>query len=134
MKINVLSPESLPRFSSGPKVAGWIMSILAGVLFLFAAFLKLTHNAMEVEGFRTFGLPIWFMYLVGLMELAGAALLLTRRPIAGAVLLCIVGLGASFEHATHAQMPLAPLPLLAAFIAAFGGYLRVRQPTSGLAL
>jgi hypothetical protein len=106
-------------------IAGWVLSVLASMVFLFAAFPKLTGNPMAIEGFARFGLPVWFMYGVGVAEVAGVALLLfTKRRLAGAGLLGVVGIGACFEHATHAQLGMAPIPLVVAAFAVAGAFLR----------
>jgi uncharacterized membrane protein YphA (DoxX/SURF4 family) len=106
-------------------IAGWLLSAIASAIFLYAAFLKLASNAMEIAGFTLFGLPIWFMYLVGIAEVTGVALLLlTKQRLAGAWILSVVGLGAAFELATHAQLGMAPVPLVLAAFALGGARLR----------
>jgi hypothetical protein len=113
---------------SARTIAGWVLSVLPSLMFAFAAYLKLTGNAAEVDGFRLFGLPIWFMYVVGVAELTGVGLLLfTRQRLAGAAILCVVGLGAAFEHATHEQLGMAPIPLALAALAVVGALLRDAQ-------
>jgi putative oxidoreductase len=106
-------------------IAGWALSILGSLMFAFAGTLKLIGSSVESDGFRVFGLPIWFMYVVGVVEITGVVLLLfTKRPLIGAALLCVVGAGAAFEHLTHAQLGFAPIPLLLAAFAVAGALLR----------
>ena len=106
-------------------IAGWVLSILASLVFLPAAFSKLSGSAAAIERFARFGLPIWFMYAVGVAEITGIALLLfTKQRLAGAAILSAVGVGACFEHLTHAQLAMAPVPLVAAAFAVAGALLR----------
>jgi hypothetical protein len=86
--------------------------------------MKFTANPAEVAGFTLFGLPIWFMYLTGAMEVGGVVLLLLSPwRYAGAALLVIVGLGATFEHLTHGQYAMAPIPFVCAALAVLGASL-----------
>jgi putative oxidoreductase len=110
------------------RVAGWAAAILASLMFLLAAVMKFTNNPAEVVGFTLFGLPIWFMYVSGAMELGGVALLLLSPwRYAGAALLVIVGLGATFEHLTHGQYVMAPIPFICAALAVLGAVLLQAQ-------
>jgi len=110
-------------------IAGWVLSVLPSLMFVFAGYLKLSGSAMEVDGFKLFGLPIWFMYVVGVTELTGVALLLfTKWPLVGAAILSVVGVGAAFEHLTHAQLGYAPIPLALAACAVAGALLRAGGP------
>ncbi len=76
-------------------VALWILRVLMAALFLFAAFAKLTGNPMMVQEFETVGLGQGFRYFTGLLELVGAAALLTPAISGfGALLLLGVDVGA----------------------------------------
>ena len=56
---------------------------------------KLAGAAMQVETFQHLGLPVWFMYLTGAIEVAAALLLVQRRTrFAGASILVGTMLGA----------------------------------------
>lgn len=106
-------------------VIGWILSILSALIFLFAAYLQLTGNPIEVQGFGLFGLPLWFMYIVGATEVIGSGLLLSpKQPLAGAALLSLIGLGAAYEHLSHGQLGFAPIPLVVSALAVGGAILR----------
>jgi len=106
------------------RILGWICAIVPSALFLLAAFFKVTSNPAEVAAFVLYGLPIWFMYLVGAMEIGGVVLLLlTPWRLVGAALLVCVGLGATAEHLTHNQAAFAPVPFLCAALAVAGALL-----------
>ena len=48
-------------------------------LFLFAAYMKLAGNPMEVAAFQKVGLGMWFMYFVGVWELVAAVLVCIKK-------------------------------------------------------
>ncbi|WP_025785291.1 DoxX family protein [Sporosarcina sp. D27] len=83
-----------------------ILNVLQGVLiflFLFAGFGKVTGSQMHIENFNTWGLPQWFRVVTGIIEVAGAALLIIGYwvPISvliGALLLGITGVGGILTH------------------------------------
>jgi uncharacterized membrane protein YphA (DoxX/SURF4 family) len=86
------------------RVLEWVVSGLLFLLFILAAVGKLTHSRGQIELFRRFGYPDGLYYIVGLMEVAGALLLLVPRtaPI-GASLLALVMLGATGTHLWHQE-------------------------------
>jgi uncharacterized membrane protein YphA (DoxX/SURF4 family) len=104
---------------------GWGMSIAASIMFVYAAFQKLGNNEGEVAMYVNAGIPIWVMYLAGVLELLGvAALLFTKKPLIGAGILAVVGIGAVVQHLAHGQQALAPVPLIVIAIAVGGAILR----------
>jgi hypothetical protein len=88
--------------------------VLRGVLtavFLVAAGMKFAAVPFEVEGFARFGYPLWFMYVVGALQLLGAVLLWTRGCVAlGAGLLAVLMVGAVGSHLLAGDPALMPLP------------------------
>jgi putative oxidoreductase len=73
-----------------------IASVFMAVLFLFAGGTKLAGMQMHLDQFAHWGYPIWFMYVVGVIEVAGAvALLIPRTRFYVAVLLTCSLAGAS---------------------------------------
>lgn len=105
-------------------IAGRTLSVIAAVMFVPAAVLKLIGNSIETTTFVQFGLPIWFMYVVAVVELTGVALLLfSKRRLAGAALLTVVGLGAIVETALHMPLAMVLVPLIAAACAVGGAFL-----------
>lgn len=84
-------------------------AVLRGLLtavFLAAAGMKFAAVPFEVAGFARFGYPLWFMYLVGALQLAGAVLLWIPGAVAyGAVLLAVLMAGAVGSH-LHAGDPI----------------------------
>ena len=88
--------------------------VLRGLLtmvFLVAAGMKFAAVPFEVEGFARFGYPLWFMYVVGALQLLGAVLLWTRECVAlGAGLLAVIMIGAVGSHLLAGDPILMPLP------------------------
>ena len=77
------------------------------IIFLLSGVAKLGSLQFEVDAFTRWGYPLWFMYLTGVLEVAGAIGLLLPRwsALAGA---CLAGLmvGAVLTHLVHAEWPM----------------------------
>jgi len=112
----------------------WALSILLAFAFLGAGGSKLASHPMMIATFDSFGYPLWFMYVTGLIEIAGAVLVLFPRVayIGAALLVCVMA-GAIFSHLTHGQTAKVPLPLVLLVLAVAVGTLRgwrAAQPLS----
>lgn len=98
-----------------------------------AGLAKLLQPDMFVEQFAGFGLPAWFVYFTGCVEVIGAGLVssfnATRRRYGGA-LLCATMASAALLHAIHdpfvAALPALGLMALAAWVA----FVPLRQKTN----
>lgn len=104
------------------KITYWILAVLLALAFGSAGFLKLSANPIELEIFTRFEYPLWFMYVIGMAEFAGALGLVFGRIIneqfsrwAGIGLLSIM-IGAIMSHLLHdpllAVIPATVLSLL----------------------
>lgn len=117
------------------RVGGVVLRGLLTAVFLAAAGMKFAAVPFEVEGFARFGYPLWFMYVVGLLQLLGAMLLWTRGCVAlGAGLLAVLMVGAVGSHLLAGDPALMPLPAFVLLIL-LGGVAYARrsellQPTS----
>lgn len=103
-----------------------LRAIATGILVLvFAASggAKLLALPFELEAFARWGYPVWFMYLTGVLELAGAAGLLVRRVawLAAACLAALM-LGAIATHLVHAEWAMAVVASAIAALAAWRGW------------
>ncbi|KQS83624.1 DoxX family protein [Methylobacterium sp. Leaf361] len=86
---------------------------LLTAVFLVAAVMKFAAVPFEVEGFVRFGYPLWFMDVVGALQLLGAVLLWTPGCVAlGAGLLAVLMAGAVGSHLLAGDPVLMPLPAL----------------------
>ena len=75
------------------------VSILLAIAFLGAGFFKLSGAEMMTGNFERYGYPLWFMYFVGLAEVAGAiGLFVQRTAFYAAAGLGILLLGAVGTH------------------------------------
>jgi uncharacterized membrane protein YphA (DoxX/SURF4 family) len=87
------------------RAAGFL--VLRGALalaFLLAGVPKLLARPPLPEQFTQLGFPLWFMYLIGLLEVGGGLGLLVRR-VSGyaAVVLAVVMLGAAGTLVRHGE-------------------------------
>lgn len=93
--------------TKGTKIAYWILAVLIALPFFAGAYLKLTGSEMEVTGFQYFGYALWFMYVIGVLELLGALGILfggvihKQLPRLAALGLLGIMIGALYSHATH---------------------------------
>jgi uncharacterized membrane protein YphA (DoxX/SURF4 family) len=98
----------------------WCTQGVLALVFVGAAWAKLVGKPEMVELFTLVGVGQWFRYLTGILELAGAVLILlpkTRRV--GAALLATIMLGALTTHLVILHVPVtAPgiLFLLCSFV------------------
>jgi len=103
----------------------WIFSVLLALAFLGAGLAKLTAQPMMVGEFQTFGYPLWFMYVTGLIEIAGAIFVLAPRfARIGAGLLVCVMIGALISHLSHGQAAMIGVPVILLLLALAVGTLR----------
>lgn len=98
------------------KATLWFATLVASALFLMAGTQKLAASPPHPTSFIGWGYPLWFMFLVGAVETAGAVLLLVPRLASfGAALISAVMLGAIVTHIVHAEWLalITPFTLLA---------------------
>ncbi len=96
-----------------------VLCWLIGLLFVVTGGAKLAGAATVVAMFQHWGYPMWFMQLVGVVEVvAGIALLAPFSRIVGAAVLVIEMIGAAGTHALFGQwtMFFVPLVLLALLV------------------
>lgn len=72
-------------------VALWTLQVLVAATFAFSATLKLSAEAQNVAGFEAMGLGMTGMYVIGVLELAGAIALFVPR-LMGLAAVCLVAL------------------------------------------
>src|ERR1700738_4462576 len=108
-------------------IVTWVLSALLALAFLSAGAMKLISHPIEVQAFQSFGYPLWFLYVTGLLEVTGAILVLVPRvAFVGAGLLTCVMVGAVFAHLTHRQAammaPAAVLLIVALVVGTLRGW------------
>lgn len=96
-----------------------VLALLVGV-FAVAGIAKLVSPAIFQAQFAHFGLPDWFVYATGAVELSGAALIAsfneTRRRVGSGLVATTMAVG-SLLHLQHDPFPLA-VPALALMLLA----------------
>jgi uncharacterized membrane protein YphA (DoxX/SURF4 family) len=84
-----------------------ILTWLLALVFFASGGAKLAALEFETEAFARWGYPPWFMYLTGVLEVAGAiGLLLPRLATLAAACLAALMIGAVATHAMHAEWPM----------------------------
>lgn len=105
------------------KVCVWTVTIFVGAIFLMTGAGKFLQAAMWQERFASqWGLPGWMASVTGLLEMAGAALILVpRTAVYGGSIIAVVMIGALGTHVMAGELPnigvTAVLGSLAAFVA-----------------
>ncbi len=95
------------------KITYYVLLSLISALFLFSGYDKLSGDPMAVSGFAQAGLPIWFMYMIGIGEVLGAIGLwirpLFRYAYEGLFIVLVGAVGTTFAFVSPAM---AILPLV----------------------
>jgi putative oxidoreductase len=106
-------------------IASWVVAVLLALAFLGAGFTKLSSQPMMVTEFTAFGLPMWFMYVTGVIEVVSAVLVLIPRlsGIGAALLVCVM-VGALVAHISHGQAAMIGVPVVLLVLAIVLGTLR----------
>ena len=106
-------------------IVAWVLAVVLAFAFFASGALKLTSQTMPVGMFATFGLPPWFMYLTGALEIVCAMLLLIPRTawIGASLVVCIM-ICAVMEHLSHGQAGMVAPPLVLLVLAVCLGTLR----------
>ena len=102
----------------------WVFALFLAWVFIRQGTAKFSDTSGWARAFRAWHFPVWFRVLVGVLETAAAALLLTTRTaFAGAVTIVVIMLGAMGTHiywGSPAQMTSEILPLTLATLVALG--------------
>jgi putative oxidoreductase len=107
-------PDVGAKPGKGLNIALWCVQVLLALAFVGAASGKLMGKPEMVGLFEAIGIGQWFRYVTGILELAGALLIVVPKMRSiGAGLLVAVMLGAVVTHLfiLH-NAPTAPLVLL----------------------
>jgi hypothetical protein len=125
--------STTPAAGTGPSravnVTVWVLQVLAAAMFVYAGLAKLSGDPVQLSGFEAMGLGVAGMYIIGVLEIAGAVGVLLPG-IAGFAGLCLSGLMIGAVIVTVQQMGLAPLvavPLLTFVVVAIIAWVRRRS-------
>ena len=82
----------------------FVERIIVSVVFGVAGLTKVMGLPFEAEAFERWGFPVGFMYFIGILEIAGALGMWTRKLGAFAALcLAVLGAGAVVTRLVHAE-------------------------------
>jgi uncharacterized membrane protein YphA (DoxX/SURF4 family) len=96
----------------------WIGTAVLLVLFLAGGIQKLTQETSALRDFARWGYPLWFMLVIGAVELSCAILILVPRlAFAGSALICLDMIGAAITTLRFAEDERALLSLILLAIA-----------------
>jgi len=103
-------------------IPGWFLTALLVLIFLSVGSLKLMSRPVTVQEFAQVGLGQWFRYFTGILEVAGAILLLIPALARwGAVALATVMSGAIVAHLTALHSPPTLPAILLVLVLAVAG-------------
>ncbi len=92
------------------KIALWVV---LGGMFIMAGGAKLMGNHSQVEHFALWGYPLWFLYVIGFIEVAGGiCLFMPKTQFYGIVVLSLTMVGAAVTHLVAHEMSAFPVPLV----------------------
>jgi putative oxidoreductase len=90
-----------------------VPSLLLGIFFIMAGGKKLLGQEAQIDSFFRWGYPLWFLYLIGAIELVGGICLLIPQVRFFAVLvLSVTMVGAFLTHLRAGEMAAVPVPLV----------------------
>ncbi len=85
------TPAATRTTSRAAGVGLWTLQVLLAAVYAFSAYGKLTAEAQNVAGFEAMGLGAPGMYIIGLLELAGAIAMFVPA-LTGLAATCFVAL------------------------------------------
>lgn len=84
-------PKTSPKWR---RVTAYVVGLLVALVFISQGLMKFDPEGFWTPSFERWGYPVWFRYLIGVLETAGGALLLVPRTAtysAGVLLPVMVG-------------------------------------------
>ena len=117
-------------------LALWVPALFLVYVFMTQGIAKFDDTSGWARAFRMWHYPIWFRILIGVVEVGGALLLLTRptAPI-GATLIALVMLGGMATHITRGhpeQVTSEVVPLVLSLIVLGGRWRHASRWVSSL--
>ncbi len=111
---NIIDAPTADRTGRAGNVALWVLQLAAAAMLAMAGLAKLSSDPAMVGLYDAIGVGQWFRYLTGILEVAGALLLVVPRFAGlGALIVAPVMLGAVLVHLfVVGGSPVVPLVLL----------------------
>ena len=112
-----------------------VVTVLLSLAFLLSGIVKLTGAEQMRQGFENWGYPIFFMYFIGLCEVAGAiGLWLRRFSLAAKVCFIILMAGAASTHLVFDTFKEAMAPVILMILTAVVLALHRKEREGGAAM
>jgi putative oxidoreductase len=90
-----------------------VPSLLLGIFFIMAGGKKLLGQEAQIDSFFRWGYPLWFLYLIGAIELMGGiCLLIPQVRFIALLVLSVTMVGAIITHLRAGEMAAVPVPLV----------------------
>lgn len=117
-------------------LALWVPALFLVYVFMTQGASKFDDTSGWAKAFRFWHFPVWFRVLIGVVEVGGALLLLTRRtaPI-GAIMIALVMLGGMGTHIAKGhpeQVTSEVVPFVLSLIILFGRWRHASRWVSSL--
>lgn len=89
------------------------LNILLGIFFIMAGGKKLLGQEAQIDSFFRWGYPLWFLYMIGAIELVGGiSLLIPQIRFFAILMLSVTMIGASITHFRAGEMSAVPVPFI----------------------
>ena len=89
------------------------LNVLLGVFFIMAGGKKCLGQEAQIDSFFRWGYPIWFLYVIGAIELVGGiSLLIPQLRFFAILILSVTMIGASMTHFRAGEMAAVPVPFI----------------------
>ncbi len=90
-----------------------ILWVVLGLLFFVAGIDKLVGDPNQVRHFAEWGYPLWFLYIVGIVEVGGGiSLFISQVRFYGVLLLSATMVGAAVTHLRAGETGAFPVPVV----------------------
>ena len=108
------------------EVVTWILTAFLILMFFNAGIRKFNPDGLWALMFRNFGFPVWFLFLIGALEVGGAVLLIwPRTTFYGALSLATIMVGAIITMRAHPRN--LPQPIVALLLCSVVAALRWKK-------
>lgn len=86
---------------------------LLGLFFIIAGGKKLLGQEAQIDSFFRWGYPLWFLYLIGVIELVGGiGLFIPQVRLYAVMVLSLTMVGASMTHLKAGEVAAIPIPVV----------------------
>lgn len=107
-------------------IGAWVVAVILALIFIPVGLAKLAGLEATREMFQQWGYQPWFMYAIGVLEVAaGIAVLVPRVATYAAGFLGVEMLGALVTHVVNGQWAVAIVPIAVGALALYEMWARI---------